>query len=238
MINGPASMNKTARIAGLLYLITIVTGTFSLQYVPSQIGVPGNPSATIAHIIASQSLYRWGIAAGLVCYTVFLVVPFLMYRLLNSVNRSVAPLMVLFAVVNVSIALLGIAQKLDVVSLLNRAGQAAMISSDQVQAQVMRSLDGYNNTMLIGEIFAGIWLIPFGYLVFKSGFLPRTLGVLLVAGGLGYLLTVFGQVLIPGYGQLVIANYDTLPAGLGEIGICLWLIIVGVKEPQATSKMF
>ncbi len=224
------SPSSTARIAGLFYLITVVTGIFSLMYVPSQIAVPHNLPATLANIVASPSLYRFGIAAGLVCYTVFLVVPVLLYQLLMPVDRHAAALMVLFAVFNVPIALLSIAKKLDILSLLDRAGHAATISPDQIQAQVMRSLDAYNNGMLIGEIFAGLWLIPFGYLVFRSGFLPRVLGALLIAGGLGYLLTVFGQVLVPDYDQLPIANFDTLPAGLGEIGICLWLLIFGVHR--------
>ena len=225
-------MNKTARLAGLLYLVTIVSGLFGLMYVPSQISVPGNPEATIANIMASQSLYRFGIAASLVCYTVFLLVPLLLYRLLSPVNRTAAVLMVVFAVMNVPIALLGVPEKLNILSLLTKSDRAPTISSGQVQAQITSILNAYGNGMLIGEIFSGLWLIPLGYLVFKSGFLPRVLGALLIAGGCGYLLTVFGQVLVPGYNQLSIAYYDTLPAGLGEIGICLWLLIVGVREPR------
>jgi hypothetical protein len=225
----------TARTAGLLYLVTVVTGMFSLMYVPSQLSVPGNPSATMANIMTSLLLYRFGIAAGLVCYTVFLVVPLLLFRLLSPVNRNAAMLMVLFGAVNVPIALLSIARKLDILSLLDGARHAPMIGSGEVQAQVMRSLDAYNNGMLIGEIFAGLWLIPFGYLVFKSGYLPRVLGVLLVAGGLGYLLTVFGHVLIPEYDHFAISNFDTLPAGLGEIGICFWLLIFGTNQQRGAS---
>ncbi len=224
--------NRTARLAGLLYLITVATGIFGLMYVPSEISGQGNPSAMIANIIAMEPLYRFGIAAALVCYTAFLVVPLLLYRLLSPVGRSAAILMVVFAVVNVPIALLSIVEKLDVLSLLNRAGHVPTIPSDQVRAQVVGLLQNYDNGMLVGQIFAGLWLIPFGYLVFKSGFIPRLLGLVLIAGGLGYLLTVFGQVLIPSYDQLPIASVDTLPAGVGEIGICLWLLIVGIREPR------
>jgi hypothetical protein len=236
MVEGFREMNRTARLAGLLYLITVTTGLFGLMYVPSQVSVEGNPSATIANIVAMQPLYRFGIAAALVCYTVFLVVPLLLYRLLSSVNRSAAVLMVVFAVVNVPIAFLSIVQKIDALSLINRAAHAPTIPADQVQAQVLILLQNYDNGMLIGEIFAGLWLIPFGYLVFKSGFIPRVLGLVLIAGGLGYLLTVFGQILAPSYDQLLIATFDTLPAGVGEIGICLWLLIVGVSEPRRKSN--
>ena len=223
----PAS--STARLAGLLYLLTVVTGLFSLMYVPAKLSVPGNPTATVAAIAASQPLYRLGIAAGLVCYTVFLAVPVLLYRLLGPINRSVAALMVLFGAVNVPIALLSIAKKLDVLAALNRAGPVPTIALGQARAQVQGLLDAYSNGMLISEIFAGLWLIPFGYLVFKSGFLPKIFGVLLVGGGVGYLLTVFGHVLLPDYDRLALATYDTLPAGLGEIGICLWLLCFGVR---------
>lgn len=218
---------STGRSAGLLYLITVVTGIFSLMYVPSQINVPGDPAGTIANIAASPSLYRFGIAAALVCYTTFLVVPLFLHRLLATVDRNAAALMVLFAVVNVPIALLSVATKIDILSLIDRVGVEAVISSPVVQAQAMLSMDAYRHGMLISEIFAGLWLIPFGYLVFRSGFLPRILGILLIAGGFGYLLTVFGHVLMPDYDQLPIADFDTLPAGIGEIGICLWLLVFG-----------
>ena len=228
--------DRTARLAGLLYLITVTTGIFGLSYVPSQISVQGDPSATIANIVAMQPLYSLGIAAALVCYTVFLVVPLLLYQLLSPLSQGAAVLMVAFAVVNVPIALLSIVKKLDVLSLINREGRAPMISSHQLQLQVMSLLHNYDNGMLISEIFAGLWLIPFGYLLFKSKFIPRVLGLVLITGGLGYLLTVFGQILVPGYDQLLIANFDTLPAGVGEIGICLWLLIVGVSEPKRKSN--
>ena len=113
-------MNKTARLAGLLYLVTVVTGIFGLMYVPSQISVPGDPAATIANITASQPLYRLGIAACLVCYTVFLVVPLLLHRLLSPVSRNAAVLMLVFAMMNVPIALLSIAAKLDILSFLEQ----------------------------------------------------------------------------------------------------------------------
>lgn len=232
MVEGLKGMNRTARLAGLFYLITVTTGIFGLMYVPSQISVQGDPSATIANIVAMESFYRLGIAAALVCYTVFLVVPLLLYRLLSPIRQSAAILMVVFAVINVPLALFSIGKKLDVLSLLNRASDAPTIPFDQVQAQVLSLLHSYDNGMLIGEIFAGLWLIPFGYLVFKSGFIPRVLGLVLIAGGLGYLLTVFGHILVPNYDQLPIANFDTLPAGVGEIGICLWLLIVGVNESK------
>ncbi len=99
----------------------------------------------------------------------------------------------------------------------------------------MLSLDAYRNGLLVSEIFWGLWLLPFGYLVFKSGFLPRILGILLMMGCFGYLIDFFGSALFPGYAASILASYATLPASLGEIGTCLWLLIVGMHVPKSAS---
>ncbi len=215
-----------------MYLIVVVTGGFSLLYVPSQITVQGDPSATVRNIVASEQLFRLGIVAGLVCYTTFLLLPFALYRLLSHVHASAAVFMVAFAVVSVPISLVNLLNKLNVLSLLSGADYLRAFTNEHLNAQVMLSLDAYGNGLLASEIFWGLWLLPFGYLVFRSGFLPRILGVLLMAGCFGYLVNVLGQSSSRDYGQSGIASLMSLPSGLGEIGTCLWLLIVGVKQPS------
>ena len=82
------------------------------------------------------------------------------------------------------------------------------------------------------EIFMGLWLLPFGYLVFKSDFLPKVFGILLIAGCFGYLIDFIGGAVLTNYADTSISNYVTLPATVGEIGICLWLLIIGVNESK------
>ncbi len=224
---------KTARIAGLLYLIVVVTGFFNLIYVPSQITVQGDASATVSTIVASKQLFRLGIMAGLVCYTAFLLLPFALYKLLSRVGKSVAVLMVVFAVVSVPISFVNLLNKLDILSLLSEANYLQAFTAEQLYAQVMLSLDAYGNGILVSEIFWGLWLLPFGYLVFKSGFIPKVLGILLMLGCLGYLINFFGKALFPGYAETSIVAFVSLPSGLGEIGSCLWLLIVGVRERKS-----
>lgn len=232
-------MNKrTARTAGLLYFIVVVTGIFSLAYVPSQITVQGDAAATVRNIVASESLFRLGIAASVICYTAFLLLPFILYRLLSPVGKSVAVLMVAFAVVSVPISFVNLLNKFDVLSLLSGAGYLQALTTEQLHAQVMLSLAAYSDGILVSKIFWGLWLLPFGYLVFKSGFLPRVLGILLMAGCFGYLIDFFGSVLVTGYAENAIARFVTLPASLGEIGTCLWLLIVGVHEPKRGEAAF
>lgn len=226
------STNKTARWAGLLYFVAVVTGIFSLIYVPSQIHVPGNVSATVDHLIAAEPLYRLGIAVGALAYVAFAILPLVLYKLLSPVNKSVAIAMVVLTLIFIPIDFVAIATQLDVLSLLQRNASQNTMPAAQLQASIMALLDTYSNRIQVAQIFWGLWLLPFGYLVFRSRFLPRILGILLVLGGLGYLITFFAQVLFPHYG---LPDFIMWPAGLGEIGTCLWLLIMGVRtrEPAA-----
>lgn len=225
------SPNKTtAHIAGLLYLIVVVTGIVNLMYVPSQLLVPDDAAATVGNILAAKPLFGLGIAAGVVCYTAFLLLPLVLYRLLAAINRDAAVLMVALAVVSVPMSLFNLSHKLDVLTLLGDAGYLQAFTAGQLQTQVMLALDAYRNGALISEIFWGLWLFPFGYLVFKSGFIPRVLGILLMLGCFGYLINISGRILFPGYPETAIASIVSLPSALGEIGTCLWLLIAGVRQ--------
>lgn len=230
-----ASNKETARTAGVLYLIVVLTGILSLGYVPSQINVQGDAATTLGNIAASATLFRVGIVASLVCYTAFAVLPLVLYKLLGPVSKAAAVLMVAFAVISVPIAVVNVVHKLDVLSLVSGAGYLRAFTTDQLHARVMLSLDSYSSGILVTKIFWGLWLFPFGYLVFKSGILPRILGVLLMLGCVGYLIDFAGHVFVPSYLDTVIQSVVTLPSFLGEVGICLWMLIMGAKErtPQA-----
>lgn len=227
------SNKRTARIAGLLYLVVVLAGIFSLAYVPSQINAADNAAATVGNIIANESLFRLGIVAGLVCYTAFLLLPLSLYKLLSPYGRQPAVLMVALAVVSVPLAFAATLNKFDVLSLLSGADYLRAFSAEELQARVMLSLDSYGDGLLATQIFWGLWLLPFGYLVYKSGIVPRLLGILLMLGCFGYLIDFTGRVLFPGYAESGVAGFVRLPASLGEIGICLWLLIAGAREPKA-----
>ena len=221
--------DKAARVAGLLYLIVVVAGMFSLAYVPSQLGLSGDAAATLGKLEAGESLLRLGIAASIVCYTSFLLLPLALYRLLGETGRVPAVLMVAFATASVPLSFANLLNRLDTLSLLESPGLLQALDSSQRSAQAMLSLEAYGNGILLSEIFWGLWLLPFGYLVFKSGFLPRLLGVLLLAGGFGYLADVFGNLLVPGYPSSPLAGLVRLPAAVGEIGSGLWLLVMGAR---------
>jgi hypothetical protein len=199
------------------------------MYVPSKLTVRGDASATFNNIAAAESLFRIGIASGLVCYTFFLLLPLALYKLLKEVNKTHAVLMVMFAAASVPISFVNMLNKFAVLSLMRSAGHLKVFDTAQLQAQAMLYLDLYDWGNVVAQVFWGLWLFPFGYLVFKSGFMPRILGIFLMAGCAGDLVDSFGSILFKGYGDAGISAYASLPGGLGEIGTCLWLLIMGVK---------
>ncbi len=223
---------KIARIAGALYLINILTGVFSLIYVPSQISLRGDPATVIANILASESLFRIGIVVGLVGFTVWLLLPLVLYRLLESVDKTASVVMVLFAVIFVPIDFVAFSERLSALSMAHRLLDHALLTPEQLYPFIRLALDNSNNAMLVSTIFWGLWLLPFGYLVFKSGFLPRILGVALMLGCAGYLISFCAEVLFP---EATLPDFIMWPAAFGEFGVALWLLFARVRFASAQT---
>lgn len=219
--------SRLARWAGLAYLVVVVTGFFSLGYVPGKIAAPGNPQALLANIVSHEGLFRAGIAFFIVEQVAFLLLPLLLFRLLGAVNRVAAVAMVALAVTAVPIALAGVTHRLDALWLLTVVGDLPV---DTMHAMARLSLTSYSHAIFVASLFWGLWLLPFGYLAFNSGIMPRLFGVLLILGGAGYLVDVFADLLLPGYAAMAFSDYVHLPAALGEIGTCLWLLVMGVRR--------
>jgi hypothetical protein len=227
----PAMTNKQlARLAGLIYLVVVATGMFSLAYVPSKLLVWENPAETFQRITANVGLFRLGIVSSVLCYTSFLFLPLVLYKLLQSVDKTYAQWMVVLAVVSVPISFVNLLNKFAALSLVTGAEYLQVMPVEQLQVQMMFYLDLYNSGVLMVSVFWGLWLFPFGYLVYRSGFLPKTLGILLMAGCVGYLINFLGNTLSPAYAAAGVSSMVRLPATLGEIGTCLWLLVMGVKE--------
>jgi hypothetical protein len=222
--------NKMARTAGLLYLGVVLTGIFSLMYVPSKIMVYDNAASTYHNIVSDEGLFRLGIIGGLLCYLLFLFLPLVLYQLLRTVNENMAKFMVLLAIISVPMFFINVQHEFAIPSLIKNSNYAKVFSTEQIEAQVLFYQDRYDDGMRLIHVFSGLWLFPFGYLVFKSKMVPKILGLLLMLGCFGYLINFFGRILIPTYSQLGISSYISLPASIGEIGTCLWLLFVGVKE--------
>jgi hypothetical protein len=217
---------RTARFAGLAYLTLVVFGILNFMYIPSQLIVKGDAATTVQNIIQSEMLFRWGIVCGIIAFLAYLILPLMLYKLLAVVDKAQATLMVIFALTSIPISLTSMLHKFSILDLIHTSGIDAL----QVQGQVMTHLADYNNGIMIAQIFWGLWLFPFGYLVFRSGFLPKVLGILLMAGCVGYLIEFFADFMIPAYRGSWVQTVVGIPASVGEIGICLWLVIVGIRK--------
>lgn len=221
------SKNTLAHISGLTYLVLILTGIFGLVYVPSRLIVWENPELTIANIKEFDFLFRLGITSEIICFLAFLIMPLFLYQLLKSVNKTAAVLMVLFSVISVPITFVNLLNKVNVLTLLAGHTYLSAIPQEQLQAQVMYLFAAFNNGTTISSIFWGAWLFPFGYLVYKSNFLPKFLGLFLMIGCFSYQVEFFARFLF-----LVkeIPWYVSAPSSIGEFGICLWMLILGVRK--------
>lgn len=221
---GTNSIQRTARLAGLLYLLTMPFSIFGFFYVPARLVVPGNAAATADNIAGSEGLFRAGIVAWLIGITIYVVLSLLLYRLLKPVNKTYALLMVIFILLSIPIAFINEINRLAVLLLLSGADYLKTFQTDRLQAQAMFFLDLHAQGIGIAQIFWALWLFPMGYLVFKSGFLPRILGILLSIAGLGYLAESFAFFLFPASGVTIV--WFTF---LGEVVFPVWLLVKGVN---------
>ena len=222
------STKRTARLAGVLYLVNAATGFFGIIYVPSKLIVAGNTAATAGNILASERLFRLGIVSELVCAAEFIYLVWVLYRLLSGVNKTHAALMVLWGLAFIPVMAVNVLSEVAALSLFRGADFLSVINQTNREALAMLFLDLHRYGYVIGWIF-GPWLFHLGVLVYRSGFLPRILGVLLIAAGFGYLADCVIPLLLPSYANMV-DRLASIPLTLGEPALILWLLIMGAKD--------
>lgn len=221
------SIKKTARVAGLLYLLLAAFAVFSFEYVPSVLIVPEDAAATADNIVASERLLRLGIVGSLIMSLVHIFLALVLYKVLKPVGRNVALLMVIFTFLVAPIVMLNEVNRVAVLQLLNGAGHLAAFTADQLQALVSLFIDLHEHGLDVATVFWGLWLLPMGYLVFKSGFLPKIIGILLMIACFGYLVDSAASFLFPDSG-VSIGQFTFI----GELLLLLWLLIRGVNVEQ------
>jgi hypothetical protein len=227
---------KIARTAGFWYLLMAITAPIGVLFVPSKLIVSSDATATANNIIASELLFRAGIVSSLICQIAFIFLVLALYRLLKEVNQKHALLMVALVLVSVPIAFLNMLNYIAALVLLSNASFLTVFQPSQLHALVMVFFNLQKHGTIIAQVFWGLWLFPFGLLVFKSGFIPKILGILLIIAGFCYLTHSFTFLLSPHYGDIV-SQYTAMPEAIGELSIILWLLIKGVTDQKpATDK--
>lgn len=220
--------DREARVAGLLYILAIAGGFFTLEYIPSRLITSGNPSATAHNILANIQLLRIGMAGDLVGGVIWLFVVLALYQLLKDVDRAQANLMVILgAFMQVPLYFVNVLNYVAALELVSGATFAQAFSAAQRDALALLFLDLHRYEVLASLVFAGLWLFPFGILVYKSGFLPRILGVWLMISGAAWLADSLTAFLAPQFAHAL--GRITTPVEFGEIAIMLWLLVIGAR---------
>ena len=226
------SIKNPGRFAGLLYVLVSIVGFFAMGYVPNKLIVHGNAAATANNILASETLFRLGIAGALIGQAGFILVALALYDLLKGVNQRHASLMVLLIVVSVPIAFLNELNSIAALVLMRGSDFLSILEKPQRDALAMLFLKLHGQGFVVSELFWGLWLFPLGLLVYRSRFLPRFLGVWLVFAGFAWVILSLMGILLPQYQDKV--NTFLQPAIMGGITFMLWLLIRGDK-PQASA---
>lgn len=227
-----ASPRRWARIAGGLYLINIVFGAFAIGYVPAALVVSGDAAATARNLLAHELLYRLGLVAHIIVLLTNIPLAVIFYDLFKVVNRRLAVLVVFFTLVGTAVEGANLLTQFTPLLLLGgEHSLSAAFTPEQVQALAYLPLDpqaiGYN----LAQVLYDGYLLAAGYLVFRSTFLPRTVGVLLVVGAVCYLIYSFAVFLAPEFAAQLVPSI-LLPSGLAELSLCLWLLVMGVNAER------
>ncbi len=224
------SINRTAKIAGLFYLIFILLLPIATS-IRSQLIISGDAAATAQKILANELLFRVSIMTELVSALFFVLAAWALYALLKRVNKNLALLFLLLNLGGVAIECASVLDLSTALSLLSGADYLTVFSTGQLQAQALLHMEMYHDGFIIAQLFFGAWLLPLGYLVYRSGFLPRIIGVLLIIDFVGVLTHFMQYFLLPGYDVL---SYPGYAAGfIAEVSLTLWLLVKGVKENGA-----
>lgn len=224
------STRTLARLGGFLYLAVAVFGAFS-QSVRLSVKVPGDAAATAANIVQHATLFRIAFATDLVDFTCFLGVGLVMYAILKQVRPKVALAMLVINAVSVAIQALNMLNHLGALLVATEPGYTAGLSPEASHSLVTLLLNMHQQGYLIAQIFFGLYLLPLGYLVYRSGFFPKVLGVVLMIGCFGYVAGV--PVSFFSSAESSLSLYFGLVGGLAELLFLLWLLIMGAKTPRA-----
>jgi hypothetical protein len=224
-------INRTARIGGILYLVIILAGMFSVILVRDKLIVSGDAASTAQNIITHELLWRMGIAADLLMHVCDIPVMLVVFILLRPVNKNIALLALLFNMIQTAVLA---ANKLNLIAALSPLASAEYLKTlqpNQLYAQAYLSIKLHDIGFAVGLIFFGFTCLVNGYLIYRSGYLPGVIGIMLQIAGLCYLTNSFSVILAPAFANLLFPA-SMIPCFIAELAFCLWLIIKGVNVAE------
>jgi hypothetical protein len=231
-----ASPQVLARIGGLLYLIIIVLGSFNEAFVRNRIIVSGDAAATAANIRSMESLWRFGIAAEFFMLICAVALTLILFVLLRPVSRDLAWLAVFFNLVSIAVEASVQLYLLGALFPLGSAEYLKAFKPEQLYALASLAVKSHSYGFGVALIFFGCVCLLLGYLIFKSGYLPKAVGVLMQIAGLSYLTDSFALILAPSFANQIFPAI-LVPAFIGEASLCLWLLVKGVNVEKWQARV-
>jgi hypothetical protein len=229
------SPKRLARTAGVLYLLVGIFGGFAQGFVYPKIYAAGDAAATAGNLVANSGLVRIGVLADVVQATVWVFLALALYRLLKQAHQSAAFAMVVLVGLGAGIACLNAVFEFEGMRVATGAVSLA-VGAAGTNGLALLMVDAQHYGLLIDTVFQGLWLMPLGYLAYKSGLFPRALGVLLVVGGVCYLVDVLAQFLAPDFGPKIATFVVILPT-IAEISTVVYLLVIGVKTVKPVERI-
>jgi hypothetical protein len=227
------SINRTARITAILTLIMAVLAGFSMVYVPSTLIVPRDAAKTANNILASEGLFRLGIVSDALVFLIEIVLVVLLYVLVKPVSRTLSQVAAFSRLAMTVIQGINVLNLIFVLLLLSGSSYLTVFAPAQLHSLVLLFLNAHAYVIFIWGLFFALHLLVLGYLVYKSGYLPRIPGILLIMAGLCYLVQDFGNILLPESKEIfaLIGNLSII-----EIVFPLWLLIKGVNLKKWSGR--
>jgi Domain of unknown function (DUF4386) len=230
------SPKRLARIAGVLYLLVGIFGGFAEGFLEPRMYVAGDAANTVRNLLANVGLVRLGVVADLFQATVWVFLGLTLYLLLKHVNKSVAMAMVVLVAIGAGIVCLNAVFEFEGLRVATGAVNLAAFGTAGSNALVLLLLDTQHYGIFIAGIFFGLWLVPLGYLAYKSGMFPKALGVLLIVGGACYLVDLLVQFLVPDFGVKIHA-FVNIPSAIAEIWMVGYLLVIGVRTQKPDERI-
>src|ERR1700730_15114245 len=229
------SPKRLARIAGVLYLLNGITAGFSFGYVLNKVYVPGNAASTAANVLANPGLVRLGGIFDLFQATEWAFLAMTLYLLLRHVHQNAASAMVVLVAIGSAVTCLNDAFQFESVRVATDPSYTATLGAASSGAMVLLLLDLHHYGFVIAQFFFGLWLVPLGYLAYRSAMFPKQLGVALIVAGACYLVGVLAVFLVPDFGERI-NTIVTIPCTIAEVSMLLYLLVVGVKTPKPVTR--
>lgn len=230
------SSRGLARLAGVLYLVVGIGGGFAQLGVRQGLLISGDAGATADKVRASADAVRWGFVGDAVNVTAFILLALVLYRLLSPINSRAAAMFVVFNAIAVAIIGTSLIAHAGALLLATEPVYGIALGPAAADALSYLFLDLHRHGYLVAEIFFGLWLIPLGYVVHRSGYFPRVIGPALAIGGFGYVASATLTMLSPGFEGGVAAAMVAIPAGIAEVAFLLWLLVRGANAPSESSS--